>query len=142
MENGNTLQKGNLTSQVADIQVEGLLKAVNASYAYIEFDKKGNILFANHTFLQWMGYEAAEIMGKHHRIFVDAKQAKSPEYTQFWADLNKGEFQKGEFKRFTKSGAEVWLAGNYTPITNAKGQVTKVIKLASNITRPSRMPWR
>ncbi|MBD0259549.1 MAG: PAS domain-containing protein, partial [Cytophagales bacterium] len=135
MENGNTLQKGNLTTQVADIEVEGLLKAVNASYAYIEFDKKGNILFANHTFLHWMGYEAAEITGKHHRIFLDAKQAKSPEYAQFWAALNNGEFQKGEFKRLTKTGDEVWLAGNYTPITNAKGQVTKVIKLASNITR-------
>ncbi len=135
MENGNTLQKGNLTSQVADIQVEGLLKAVNASYAYIEFDKKGNILYANPTFLHWMGYEADEIKGKHHRLFLDAKQAKSPEYVQFWASLNNGEFQKGEFKRFTKSGAEVWLAGNYTPIANAKGQVTKVIKLASNITQ-------
>ncbi|HEX8529890.1 MAG TPA: PAS domain-containing protein, partial [Cytophagales bacterium] len=135
MENGNTLQKGNLTTQVADIQVEGLLKAVNASYAYIEFDKKGNILFANPTFLHWMGYEAAEITGKHHRIFVDAKQAKSPAYAQFWAALNSGEFQKGEFKRLTKSGDEVWLAGNYTPISNAKGQVTKIIKLASNITQ-------
>jgi methyl-accepting chemotaxis protein len=136
MENVNTLQNGNAgNNQVADIKVEGLFKAVNASYAYIEFDKKGNILFANDTFLHWMGYEAAEIEGKHHRIFVDAKQAKSPEYAQFWADLNKGAFQKGEFKRFTKSGAAVWLAGNYTPITNAKGQVTKVIKLASNITQ-------
>ncbi len=135
MENGNTLQKGNLTSQEANIQVEGLLKAVNASYAYIEFDKKGNILFANPTFLHWMGYEADEITGKHHRIFLDAKQAKSPDYAQFWAALNNGEFQKGEFKRFTKSGAELWLAGNYTPITNPKGQVTKVIKLASNITQ-------
>jgi len=136
MENVNTLQNGNASNnQVADIKVEGLLKAVNASYAYIEFDKKGNILFANDTFLHWMGYEAAEIEGKHHRIFLDARQAKSPAYAQFWADLNKGAFQQGEFKRFTKSGAEVWLAGNYTPITNAKGQVTKVIKLASNITQ-------
>ena len=40
---------------------------------------------------------------------VNAEYANSAEYRQFWADLNTGKFNAGEFKRIGKGGKEVWI---------------------------------
>ena len=45
----------------------------------------------------------------HHSIFVDAIEKDSAEYKEFWAALNRGEFQAAEFKRIGKNGKEVWI---------------------------------
>ena len=68
----------------------GILSAIDASYAYIEFDLGGHVLSANANFLRVMGYQAEEVKGRHHRMFVEPAQANAPAYTQFWRDLNDG----------------------------------------------------
>ncbi len=47
--------------------MRGLLDAINASFAYIEFDTSGAILNANANFLSLMGYQLADVVGKPHR---------------------------------------------------------------------------
>ena len=64
-----------------------LLAAIDSSLATIEFDATGKIVAANRNFCQLMGYEAAELTGKHHRIFVDEDYAQSAEYREFWTKL-------------------------------------------------------
>lgn len=48
---------------------------------------QGNILTANENFLATVGYRLDEIVGKHHRMFVDPVEQHSPEYQQFWQNL-------------------------------------------------------
>lgn len=48
-----------------------VLNAMSASQAVIEFKPDGTILTANDNFCRALGYDLAEIVGKHHRIFVD-----------------------------------------------------------------------
>ncbi len=117
-----------------DVQMTGQLNAINASYAYIEFDQGGHVLTANDLFLQLMGYTLEEIMGKHHRIFVDNDYARTPQYGEFWRQLNAGQAQQGEFKRIQRGGREVWLVAAYTPVFNDAGEIVKIIKLASDVT--------
>ena len=52
-----------------------------------------------------MGYTLDEVVGQHHRMFVDPEYAKSPEYRQFWETLGRGEFVADKFKRVGKGGA-------------------------------------
>ena len=66
------------------------MKALKESQAIIEFDPNGTILHANRNFLQTMGYELSEIVGRHHSIFVMDRDRKSPEYRDFWKDLRTG----------------------------------------------------
>ena len=117
------------------MDLDGTMNAINSTSAFIEFTPEGNILSANELFLQAMGYEMEEIEGKHHRIFCDSGYVRTSEYTQFWNDLAQGRAKSGEFKRKDKAGNDVWLFANYTPVFNAQGQVVKVIKLASVITK-------
>ncbi len=115
--------------------VDGVVAAISKSQALIEFDMDGKVLHANQNFLTTLGYTEQEILGKHHSIFVDAAYRDSPDYTDFWAGLRRGEFRAGEFKRIGKGGREVWIQASYNPVLDEAGKPVKVIKVASDVTR-------
>ena len=117
-------------SRSALAEIEGM----SATNARIEFSPDGTILGANGLFQKVMGYSLAEIVGAHHRIFMDAEEAASPEYAEFWQQLGQGHAMEGEFKRVNKAGQTVWLSGRYSAIKDEDGAVCKVVKYASDIT--------
>jgi methyl-accepting chemotaxis protein len=108
--------------------------AIGKSQAVIEFNLDGTIITANQNFLATLGYSLDEIKGKHHSLFVDAATRDSNDYREFWAKLNRGEFQAAQYKRIAKGGKEVWIQASYNPILDAKGKPRKVIKFATDIT--------
>jgi len=111
-----------------------ILDAINRVQAVIEFDLDGTILHANTNFLATIGYALDEIVGQHHRMFVDPEYAASLEYAEFWKHLTNGEFHSGEFKRQAKGGRDIWIAASYNPVLGPDGRPTKVIKFATDIT--------
>ncbi len=113
---------------------EGKLDAIEKSQAMIEFELDGTIITANDNFLNGLGYSLEEIVGKHHKMFVDPTYASSPEYQEFWARLGGGEYEAGEFKRIRKDGGDVWIQASYNPIMDASGRPIKVVKFATDIT--------
>jgi methyl-accepting chemotaxis protein len=110
------------------------LTAVERVQAVIEFTPEGVILDANDNFLNAVGYTLDEIVGQHHSIFVDPAYARSQAYLDFWAKLNTGQFVAEEFKRFAKSGAEVWIQASYNPVFGPNGQIDRVVKFATVVT--------
>ena len=104
------------------------------SQAVIEFNMDGIIQTANENFLATMGYALEEIQGKHHSMFADAEFAASQEYKDFWAALNEGEYQAGEYQRFGKDEREIWIQASYNPIFDMNGVPVKVVKYATDIT--------
>jgi len=113
---------------------EALAAAISKSQAVIEFRMDGTIVTANENFLNAMGYALAEIQGKHHSMFVEADQRDGAGYREFWARLNRGEFQAAEYKRIGKNGKHVWIQASYNPILDKNGKPVKVIKFAADIT--------
>ena len=67
-------------------------------------------------------------------MFLEEAQRNSSEYREFWAKLNRGEYQAGEFRRLGKDGTAVWLQASYNPILDLNGKPFKVVKYASDIT--------
>jgi methyl-accepting chemotaxis protein len=110
------------------------LSALDRSQAIIEFELDGTIVTANENFLKALGYSLAEVRGKHHSMFVEPAYAASPEYKDFWARLNRGEFQNAQYLRLAKGGREVWIEASYNPILNGSGKPVKVVKFATDIT--------
>ena len=82
-----------------------------------------------------MGYQENEIVGRHHSLFVDPDEARSPDYAAFWAALAHGTFQAGRYRRFGKGGRTVWIQASYNPILDMNGKPFKVVKFASDVTR-------
>ncbi|RXZ43809.1 methyl-accepting chemotaxis protein [Crenobacter cavernae] len=114
---------------------QAVLAAINRSMATIEFKPDGTIIDANENFLATVGYQRADIVGQHHRIFCEERYARSPEYAEFWQRLNRGEFISGEFKRVGRDGRPIWLEASYNPVFDRDGRLLKVVKFAQDITR-------
>jgi len=129
-ENGETLE-----AALADFEAQ--VNAISTSMAVVEFDLDGTVLTANPNFLTVLGYTLPEIQGKHHSMFVDEQYKSSQEYRDFWAKLNRGDFESGEYQRVAKGGREVWIQASYNPVRDRTGRVAKVIKFASDITAQS-----
>ncbi len=118
------------------------LAAFREAFAYIEFTPDGTVVDANDAFLQVMGYTRDEVVGRHHRTFVTPAYAASSEYGAFWKRLRAGEPFSGEIHRVAKGGADRWLTGSYVPMCDARGVVTRVVKLASDVTAAHRAAER
>lgn len=122
-------------SQIRNSDYAGKVAAIDRGQAVIEFDLTGKILEANRNFLATLGYRLEEIRGQHHRIFCEAEHVASGEYREFWARLAQGEVFGGRFMRLSKFGQRIWIQATYNPIFDADGQVHKVVKFATDITR-------
>jgi PAS domain S-box-containing protein len=113
------------------------LEAINRSNAIIYFDLNGFILGMNSIFLKAMGYDDddyKQLIGKHHSIFVDYNYSKSDEYKKFWETLRSGKFFEGEFERKKMDGSPIYLQATYNPILDESGDITKIMKIATDIT--------
>lgn len=113
----------------------GKLAAIDISNVVAEFDLQGNLLHVNDNFCEAVGFSREELVGKHHSILVDKGYAGGAEYKDFWRKLNAGEFVEGTFPRRGKEGQRVWLEGAYNPIRDWDGNLFKIVKYATDVTR-------
>lgn len=114
--------------------------AIKNNIAYIVFSPAGLVLDVNEIFAHVTGYSTTELTGKHHRIFCDPHFSRTAEYQQFWQDLAAGKNHKGTFSRYAKNGQRLLLEATYFPVVNAAGVVTKVVKIATDVTA-SQLDW-
>ncbi len=114
-------------------EVDVTFQALQRSAAFIEFALDGTILSANENFCRTLGYASAEIVGKHHSMFVEPTYAASADYREFWARLGRGEYDQGQYKRLGKGGREIWIEASYNPVFR-RGRPFKVVKVATDIT--------
>jgi methyl-accepting chemotaxis protein len=114
--------------------MRGKLAALDKVQAIIEFAPDGTVVHANALFLQTTGYRLQDIVGRHHRQFVDPVEAGSPAYAAFWDGLREGKADSGLYRRLHKNGGDVWLQSSYNPIVDALGRVSGVVKYATDVT--------
>ncbi len=112
-----------------------ILNAIRKNIAWIEFTPEGEILDANTAFLNVVGYQLEEVRGRRHSLFCAPELVNSNEYRRFWQRLASGESFSDRFDRIAKDGKQVWLEASYIPVIGANGRVSKVVKLAFDITR-------
>ncbi|WBO61055.1 methyl-accepting chemotaxis protein [Acidocella sp. MX-AZ03] len=110
------------------------LEALNRSQVGISFTSDGHVIEANANFLSVFGYTRAEVVGKHHRTFVEPVYAGSQEYHDFWQKLKSGGAVSGRFKCRGKDDKVVWVRAAYDPVLDRSKRVMKVIAFAQNIT--------
>jgi len=121
--------------KLSTANLAGQIAAIGKAQAVIEFNMDGTIITANANFLGAMGYALEEIRGRHHSMFVEPAERDSAEYREFWAKLNRGEYQAAEYKRVGKGGKEIWIQASYNPILDLNNKPYKVVKYATDVTR-------
>ncbi|MBY6153850.1 PAS domain S-box protein [Vannielia litorea] len=108
--------------------------AVQATYAVIWFRPDGMILDANENFCAATGYAREEIVGQHHRMFVQKRYGASEDYKAFWERLARGESFTATFPRIANGDRNIWIEAAYVPIRGAGGEVERVVKFATDVT--------
>jgi len=121
--------------KLKNADLAGQIAAIDKAQAVIEFNMDGSIITANANFLGALGYSLAEIKGKHHSMFVDPNERDGAAYREFWATLNRGQYQAAEYKRIGKGGKEVYIQASYNPIMDLNGKPFKVVKYATDVTK-------
>jgi methyl-accepting chemotaxis protein len=121
--------------KLKNADLAGQIAAIEKAQAVIEFNMDGTIVTANENFLGALGYSLAEIKGKHHSMFVEASERDGNGYREFWAALNRGQYQAAEYKRIGKGGKEVYIQASYNPIMDLNGKPFKVVKYATDVTK-------
>ncbi|PSO20232.1 PAS domain-containing methyl-accepting chemotaxis protein [Bradyrhizobium sp. MOS003] len=121
--------------KLKNADLAGQIAAIDKAQAVIEFNMDGTIITANGNFLGALGYSLAEIKGRHHSMFVEPSERDGAAYREFWAALNRGEYQAAEYKRIGKGGREVYIQASYNPILDLNGKPFKVVKYATDTTQ-------
>jgi methyl-accepting chemotaxis protein len=111
-----------------------LLQMVERTQAVIHFKTDGTVIMANGNFLKALGYEAEEVVGKNHSMFVYPSYVKTNDYREFWEKLRAGESFTSQFPRLRKDGRKIWIQATYAPITDEQGNVVRVTKIAMDVT--------
>ncbi|MDH6262772.1 PAS domain-containing methyl-accepting chemotaxis protein [Bradyrhizobium sp. BR13661] len=137
--NGKTVMVAKIATEITQKKIRSLadaskIAAIGRAQAVIEFKLDGTIVTANENFCNALGYSLAEIQGKHHSMFVAPAERDGAAYREFWAKLNRGEYQAGEFKRIGKGGREVWILASYNPLLDEDGKPFGVVKFATDVT--------
>ncbi|WP_338760109.1 PAS domain-containing methyl-accepting chemotaxis protein [Massilia sp. METH4] len=133
----NQIPAGYLGARADDARVDtacAVLEAIDRTQTLIEFDPEGIIRHANGKFLGVTGYTLAEVVGRHHRMFLTVEHAASPEYAAFWDGIVGGDSTGGLYRIAHKDGHAIWLQGMFVPVPGADGKAVKVAMIATDVT--------
>jgi len=113
-------------------EMQSYIDALNNSTYVTEYDTNGYIIAINNAYLDLLGMTREETIGTHHSFKLELSSEKQREYDKFWSDLRNGLIRR-EVNTITVSNKKVVLQETYSPIKNETGQVTKVLKIATNL---------
>lgn len=111
-----------------------LIDALWRAVSVIEYESDGTIRDANDNFCATMGYERSEIVGKHHRIFMEPGTTTGSDYRELWAKLRGGQFHSAEVRRVRADGTVLFIGARYYPVVDDVGKVFKIVKFAQDVT--------
>ncbi len=114
-------------------ELRGQISAVNNAAIVAETDPNGIITFVNDAFCAISGYTRDELLGQTHALlksdFGDATFFKT-----LWDTILKKQVWKGIFCNRRKDGRLYWVSTTITPVTDARGRLTKFIAVSFDLT--------
>lgn len=125
------LQTMNEELESSKTELIGQISAIKRTLAVAEFDREGNVIEANTLFLNELGYERADLLGKHHTVLLDDDTQNSDKYQILWEKLKKGIPQKVQLEFRSRFKKTVILNSTYTPVVDQNNELKKIIKLST-----------
>ena len=130
-ENIAKLKEEQERSLERELEMKGLIGAVNNTMLTLEFTPDGVLLDANDRFLKTMHFDRAELQGVNIK---DINPQALKELDQMLLQVSGGKYFEKETMRTTKNGEVKWLWATYTPYYDNNGDITKIMYLSMDIT--------
>ncbi len=136
-QNLEEMQATQEESDRREVEMKGILEAIDNSAISCEFETDGTLISVNQLFLQTFKYLPEEIEGQNLKIFFFHDDAD--DLSKILSDLKNGHNFKGRVKRRTKLGEEIYLLTTYTPVIDNQGDIVKILSLENDITEQVNM---
>ena len=131
---GKQKAQASLSTDGPHYELGGFVDALEASQLIVELKPDGTVIRANKNFCAALKYSPDEIANQHHRLFLADSGKNTPEYSRMWDTLRAGKTVDKLSAHMAKDRSEVWLQASFCPVVDRKGNVVKIIKLASDAT--------
>ncbi len=116
-----------------DSEMRGLFRAVDATSLVTQYDKDGTILRVNSRVIDTMQIPEEDLVGKNHAE-ISNFNPEDKNYRKFWEDLRHGQTRSIVESISTPQQKKVWISETFSPITDDRGNVLKIINIGMNIT--------
>ncbi|SFE29306.1 PAS domain S-box protein [Thermophagus xiamenensis] len=124
-------------SERREIEMQGILDAIDHAAISCEFETDGTLISVNHNFLNTFKYRPEEIEGQNLKIFFFKED--EPELDKILSQLQKGQNFRGRVRRRTKLGEEIYLLTTYSPVVDNDGNIMKILSLENDVTEQVKM---
>jgi len=114
-------------------QTSNIVSQMGAYLAIVEYSPDGRVLKANSVFSAAFGYTPGEITGLHADDLVPKLMRESGDNAVIWQQLRAGQRRVGVFARVSRQGDRLWMHSSFLPLTNASGQVYRIVEIATDI---------
>ncbi len=111
--------------------LSGTIDAIDKILIRVEYNLKGDLLYANKRYLETMGYSMSEIEGRNIRMSVPKEGLDR--FEESWKRICSGEIETDVVTSKTKDGRQIKLLVADTPVFDKKGRIYKVLLIAMNI---------
>jgi methyl-accepting chemotaxis protein len=119
------------------LEAQGVVSAINASFAYASFDLNGKIHSVNSVFSLITGYSSLELIGNQYRILIGDEIVGTLSYSDFWNELSNGIVHQDVFRMIDAFGKEKWLQAVFTSVKDEMGRIEKIIMMGMDVTEAS-----
>lgn len=136
-QNLEEMQATQEESERKEIEMKGILEAIDHAAISCEFETDGTLISVNHNFLKAFRYNSEEVENQNIRIFLFKNDI--PELDKILTDLRNGHNFKGRVRRRNKAGEEIYLLSTYTPVIDNEGEIVKILSLENDITEQVKM---
>ncbi len=130
---GFVVEWADARERLLNLDYASQIAAIGRSQAILEMSVDGVIQRANDNFLNALGFTMAELEGRHHRVLMGNLELGA-RYDAFWAELNAGRYQTGQYRFYSKDGRQIQMETSYNPIFDLNGRISKIVAFGSDVT--------
>jgi PAS domain S-box-containing protein len=116
-----------------ETEISSFLTAIQNSAMVLIFDNESKIIDVNDLFLELLNSKREDIIGRQHREF-SALGRSTEEYNRFWEAIRNGSTRSLIESIRLPDGKEIILKQTFSPVTNDKGMLIRVLCISNDIT--------
>ena len=129
-QNMEELQTTQEESARRELDMNGILDALNSSYIVLELDTDARIININDNAKKLLATSHDDIEGSNLRSFLE--QEEMAEFDEMWSELMTGQSVSRQ-RTISRSGSEIVMSESYTPIYNDMDEIYKVLNIGVEI---------
>ncbi|MDF1726221.1 MAG: PAS domain S-box protein [Sulfitobacter sp.] len=108
--------------------------AIQRAFMTCEYTPDGHITEMNLSMLETLGHKPDLVIGMHDHDFCESSFALSVPYKEAWKGLSDGSTQTLKIRQRTTDRKLLWFNSTLIPVMDDLGKLTKVIKIAEDVT--------